>query len=379
MTKTTAANVVSFETIEAVPYAVWIDRQEPHLYYHTEPVVFTYKDYKDLLTRCGCNWDGSKELTIPGNRDEKPGHLKTLLEKDIQSLDAYDFRLGCLGINPDAVEDHWTIINHGHRCRAIWRRFQDNPNGSVTISIQFTDALAAGHDRTQSQWQVKDALITKLSRDYEPDAAKRLAKFGDEGGKALRCRLQGLAIGGGGQNAHTYAGSKVGTDNESSLLDFCPVHIALWNCFTTRTKTGSTLETLLSTKEFYKDSSKLAKYRKDYAPLAMLDTFPEIVEPLANGEKEITEKHSLILNRFEEHYTKLASALDAVYDDLKPEERYKVWLTIWESLEANRIPNSVDLMKSKNRPYPNGLPTIAQKYSEQMEEILEKILENQKK
>jgi hypothetical protein len=366
---------IVIDDVAPMSYSDWLFGS--HAWYIPTIVELTFDDFKDLLSRCGCDFTKDKSLTIPGNREAKLGHLRTMLEKDLPTLEAYDFRRGTLEINPTVNKcDHWQIINHGHRTRALWTLFTKDPTGKVTLKIAFTDSVAEGYDGTQANWTNKDAALSELMKQEEFRDSKegrklavKFANYQDQGGKAIRCRIQGLSVEGGGQTAHRYNGKTLNAIQETQLWNFCPLHLATWNLLTCRSKDGSTILELLGT-EFTKDYKNLAKYRLDLIAIALLDHYgtPKLIEELNKGgtPKQI----ETFLDKLKTDHAKIGKPFHAVYDSLTTEGRYKAWIHLAKCFDEGTTPTTESILAQESEPFSGVLPQLAKTLKTELDSAL---------
>lgn len=329
-----------------------------------------WEDFCDLVS-----YDRAKR-TIPGNRDEKPGHAKTLRDKDIPTLGAYDYRRGQASINIETMN----LIDHGHRFRVIDDHKTKNPTEPVTIALRFTTSVAAGFDGTQASWTVKDQAKTALLEQMDRDEASFYAGFMQQGGNVIRLRLQGLGVEGGGQSAHKQLGHVLTTTQETRCWDYDPLYIGIWNLTSKNPKTpdqnptstgGRTLIEIVNQSELYTQGGKdLQKIRLDLLLLAMVDAVPETFDDYATTRK--------LLDRLESQLSLIGNAFQPLQTfKHSTEAKYHWMVALWKTLKANHAPKAETIEEYLDEAYPQGLQTVAKKLKSEREEALKLITEKE--
>jgi hypothetical protein len=331
----------------------------------------TGQDWSEFCVLIGYD---RKKRTIPGNRDEKPGHAKTLREKDIPSLEAYDYRRGQASINVETMN----LIDHGHRFRILDEHKTKNPDNPVIIALRFTTATADGFDGTQAKWTVADQSKTALKlADMTDEAASFYSSFMQQAGNVVRLRLQGLNIEGGGQSAHKQGGHTLTSIQETRCWDYDPLYLGLWNLTSKdpstpsenpTSSTGRTLVEIVQETELYTNGGKdLQKCRIDLLLIAMVDACPECFEDFALVRK--------LLDRFETQLSLIGNAYQPFQTFKRTaEEKYFWMVALWKTLRANHAPKAETISEHNDDSYPDGIQKIAKKLKAEREEALKTIL-----
>lgn len=313
----------------------------------------------------------TKTRAIPENRDEKKGHLETLKTKDIPTLESFDHRRGMHSINLHTMH----LIDAGHRTRAITDHWTRQKTGSVTIAIRFTDATSEGFDGSQAQWTTKDQAKTALKAEgYSEEASAFYAKLMDQGGKAIRCRLQNLSIEGGGQSAHKQDGKFLLAAQEKKLWEVDPLYIGVWNLTAKNAEddngnnptstAGRTVIEIIEEDTLYLQSVKeFKKVRADHLLISLLDAFPEVFTDYA--------KLTQLLDLLETHLGKVSEAYKAMTSTETSTENRYFWLVgLWKTLDSGHVPKLDQIEKFTVYRYGDGFPSIADSLKEDRKDVI---------
>lgn len=354
----------TFEHFNEIDFDYWVhllETGEIRIEEHNLVTITTKEDWNRLADLIQYN---RTDRTLPGNRDEKPGHAKTLRDKDIPTIESYDFKRGYLAINCHS----WNCINHGHRFRRLDDLIQSsNEAFNLRIFIALTEAEAEGFDGTQANWTVADGANAELKQEgYNADEAKYLATFMQQGSSLLLTRLQNLAPKGGQQSGNTYLAKPLTPAQKQRLWSHCPLHLKLWDLLAVRTKTGRTIaEIVLNASDLLGKGQTLSKLRADLALIALVDAIPEALDG---------KKFKTILQSLEESIMVLDKALKPIFTLSQWQninDRYRFIVAMWKTIDAGYAPTFEKISSLIDESgYPTGLQTLKTEHLEQMKEAL---------